>query len=141
VLAQGKGERLSPAPVWPSLPAVLVNPGVASPTGSVYRAYDAAGRFSDLQLPVLPGLSEITDVARVLGSLRNDLEAPAVALAPAIGEALAVLRARPEPLLARMSGSGATCFALCADDADAARMAAALAHDHPGWWVQACRIG
>ena len=75
-----------------------------------------------------------------LASARNDLEAPAISLAPAIGEVLAALSGAPETLLARMSGSGATCFALCADEQQAERLAADVAADHPGWWVRRCRL-
>lgn len=141
VLAEGRGDRLSAAPRWPSLPTVLVNPGVPSPTGAVYRAYDQGGVFSDVTAPALPDLTTAADVAACVAALRNDLEAPAVALAPVIGEVLGVLRAAPESLLARMSGSGATCFVLCADDAAALALAARLQADHPVWWVRACRLG
>lgn len=141
VLAQGRGERLSPAPDWPRLPVVLVNPGVPSPTGAVYRAYDAGGVFSDLEPPVLPDLTAVRDVAACLAALRNDLEPPAVAMAPVVGEVLEVLRAAPEVLLARMSGSGATCFALCADDAAANALAAKVQAGRPQWWTRACRLG
>jgi 4-diphosphocytidyl-2-C-methyl-D-erythritol kinase len=61
-------------------------------------------------------------------------------LQPAIAEVLAALQGRPETLFARMSGSGATCFALCADAATAAGLATAVTAKHPGWWVQPCRF-
>lgn len=141
VLAQGRGERLSRAPRWPFLPAVLVNPGVPSPTGAVYRAYDQGGVFDDLNVPVLPDMTAVTDAAACLAGLRNDLEAPAVAMAPVIGEVLDALRAAPEALLARMSGSGATCFVICADDAAAGALAARLRAARPGWWTRACTLG
>ena len=79
-------------------------------------------------------------VADFLAGCRNDLEAPAIALQPAIAEVLTALRAAPETLIARMSGSGATCFALCADQAAARRLASSIASAHPGWWVQPCRL-
>ena len=70
--------------------------------------------------PNLPDAFEsVEELAGVLNGLRNDLEAPAIALNPLIGEALDTLRDEPETLLARMSGSGATCFALCAGDIEA----------------------
>jgi 4-diphosphocytidyl-2-C-methyl-D-erythritol kinase len=74
-------------------------------------------------------------VARFLAGCRNDLETPAVALQPAIGAVLALLSAQGECLLARMSGSGATCFALCENRAAAAALAARLLALHPDWWV------
>jgi 4-diphosphocytidyl-2-C-methyl-D-erythritol kinase len=142
-LAEGWGERLSPAPGLPALHAVLVNPGVASPTPEVYRAYDLSGPAAGAQRPALPdGFESAEDLAAILAaSTRNDLEAPAVALQPVIGEALDRLRDAPETLLARMSGSGATCFALCAGDIEAAGLAAVLGEQQPRWWVRACRLG
>ncbi|MGC8468719.1 MAG: 4-(cytidine 5'-diphospho)-2-C-methyl-D-erythritol kinase, partial [Acetobacteraceae bacterium] len=83
-----------------------------------------------------PSWPDAAALAADLAACRNDLEAPALGLAPEIGEVLAALRARPEVLLARMSGSGATCFGLCPDPGTAARAAAALSRR--GWW---CRSG
>jgi 4-diphosphocytidyl-2-C-methyl-D-erythritol kinase len=140
-LALGRGDELAPPPAFPALDAVLVNPLAASPTGPVYRRFDASGAPSDA-IPIAPGapLRTARDVAHYLATCRNDLEAPAVALQPAIGEVLAVLTAQPQTLFARMSGSGATCFALC-ETADAASdLAAAVAADHPHWWIRACRL-
>lgn len=141
VLAEGRGERLSPAPVAPMLDAVLVNPGVVCPTGAVYRAYDEGPAASSYR-PVLPEQFETAwDVAEALAGCRNDLEAPAAGLRPEIAGTLDLLRAQPETLLARLSGSGATCFALAADPEDAERLAAAVAAAEPDWWVRTCRLG
>ncbi|MGH6971492.1 MAG: 4-(cytidine 5'-diphospho)-2-C-methyl-D-erythritol kinase, partial [Caulobacteraceae bacterium] len=141
-LAEGRGDVLKPAPAFPDLPAVLVNPGAPSSTGAVYRAYDAAGAPGRADTPPLPARFETpADLARFLGGCRNDLEAPAVSLQPAIGEVLAALKARPESLIARMSGSGATAFALCETDAARDRLAEALAHRFPHWWIASCRLG
>ena len=136
--AEGRGERLSPAPAMPPLPAVLVNPGAPSPTGAVYRAYDAAGAPGLADRADPPPMAAVRDVAFWLASCRNDLEPPALALEPRIGEALEALKSAPESLLARMSGSGATCFALCETREHAAALAARLAGEHPGWWVRGC---
>ncbi|MBV8684178.1 MAG: 4-(cytidine 5'-diphospho)-2-C-methyl-D-erythritol kinase [Caulobacteraceae bacterium] len=142
VVGTGRGDVLAPAPSFPSLPAVLANPGVASPTGPVYRAYDLAVAPEGANAPRWPeALETPAQVAVFLAACRNDLETPAVALAPEIGECLEILNAHPEPLLARMSGSGATCFALCADDAGAYALAERLQAEHPHWWVRACVIG
>jgi 4-diphosphocytidyl-2-C-methyl-D-erythritol kinase len=138
--AQGRGERLSPAPAMPPLPAVLVNPGVPSPTGAVYRAYDDGGAPGGDDLPAAPVMTTAAEAAVWLAGCRNDLEPPALALEPRIGEALAALKSAPESLLARMSGSGATCFALCASASDAEALAARLAAANPGWWVKACTL-
>lgn len=142
VTATGRGEVLAAAPDLPGLPAVLVNPGVACPTGAVYRAFDAAGRFGDLSPPSGPAPNSGTaGVAGWLSGLRNDLEAPAITVAPVIATVLERLRATPETLLARLSGSGATCFALCRDAPAAARLAEVLTDEHPDWWVRASRLG
>jgi len=142
VVAEGRGERLSPAPAMPGLDAVLVNPGVASSTAAVYRAFDEAGAVGGADRPGLPDRFESAeDAAAWLSLCRNDLEAPAIALEPLIGEVLETLAGEPETLLARMSGSGATCFALCAGDIEAEGLAERLRSMRPGWWVRRCRLG
>lgn len=142
VLAQGRGERLSPAPGLPPLDAVLVNPGVAVSTPAVYRAFDAAGMFGDIAPPALPEAFEtVQEVAAWLSRMSNDLEAAAIGVAPEVGAVLATLRDEPEVLLARVSGSGGTCFALCADDMAAGTLAERLEAMAPGWWVRRCRLG
>ncbi len=138
--AQGRGELLSPAPAMPPLPAVLVNPGVPSPTGAVYRAYDAGGAPGGADLPAAPVMNTVAEAAAWLAACRNDLEPPALKLEPRIGEALDTLAAAPESLLTRMSGSGATCFCLCASRAEAEALAARLQTAHPAWWVKACTL-
>ena len=142
LMAEGRGEVLSPAPALPPLHAVLVNPGAPSPTGAVYRAYDAAVHPDGAARPFVPSeLETAEEAAAWLGvATRNDLEAPAVALEPLIGEALGVLRDQPESLLVRMSGSGATCFALCAGDIEAETLAERIEAVRPGWWVRRCRL-
>jgi 4-diphosphocytidyl-2-C-methyl-D-erythritol kinase len=142
VIAEGRGEKLSRAPRLPELNAVLVNPGAPSPTGAVYRAYDAAGKPGGAERPGLPErFEDVVELAGWLRSCRNDLEAPAVSLTPVIGEVLETLRDEPEVLLARMSGSGATCFALCAEDIEAEGLADRLQSMRPDWWVRRCRLG
>ena len=131
----GVGEVLSDAPALPPCGLVLVNPGVAVATPEVFRAR-AAGFSHPLDLPS-PGQSgawpDAAALAAALARMRNDLETPALALRPVIGDVLAALRALPGCLLARMSGSGATCFALLSDAQAAA--AAAVAVTRPGWWA------
>lgn len=142
VTASGRGEVLDPAPRLPVLDAVLVNPGVACPTGAVYRAFDLAAPARPPEPVPEPGdLPDARAAAAWLSGLRNDLEAPAASVVPKIAGVLGRLRTAPETLLARLSGSGATCFALCADSPSAGRLAAGLARDNPGWWVRACRLG
>jgi 4-diphosphocytidyl-2-C-methyl-D-erythritol kinase len=142
LVAEGRGEVLSPAPTLPALHAVLVNPGVPSPTGAVYRAYDGAVHPDGAERPVMPAALESAEEAAgwLAVATRNDLEAPAVALQPLIGEALDVLRDQPESLLVRMSGSGATCFSLCAGDIEAETLAERIEAIRPDWWVRRCRL-
>ncbi len=125
----GTGEQLSPAPSLPPFGAVLVNPGVAVSTPEVFRA--RTGPFSKHAL--LPGSwPDAAAMARDLSALGNDLEAPALRLCPVVGDVLAWLRAQPDCLLARMSGSGATCFGVF-PDASAASAVADRAP--PPWWA------
>lgn len=133
--AEGRGERLTAEPRLPALPVVLVNPGVPSPTGAVYRAYDAGpARTADRPEPPLSWTPR--EVVAWLSALRNDLEPPAVAMTPVIATALAAVAATDGVLLSRMSGSGATVFGLYGD-AEAARAAAGtLRCARPDWWVR-----
>jgi 4-diphosphocytidyl-2-C-methyl-D-erythritol kinase len=142
VLAQGRGEELTPGPAMTPLPAVLVRPAAGSATGPVYRAFDEAAVRAQADTPEIPSrLTSATEAARLLARTRNDLEVPAVSLEPAIGEVLAALRASPRALFARMSGSGSACYALCADDRESAALADELGAQRPDWWVAPCRLG
>lgn len=142
VLAEGRGERLRPAPRLPVLHAVLVNPGVPVSTPEVYRRLDASGAFGDVTPPTMPDAFESPqELAGWLATLSNDLERPALETAPEIGSVLATLRGEPEVLLARVSGSGGTCFALCADHIAAETLAERLEAIAPHWWVERCRLG
>ncbi len=127
-LMQGIGEILRPAPRIPAVGMVLANPRVALPTPTVFKARQ--GGFSDEA--VFPAAWDdaaamVADLAR----LRNDLELAAIGLCPEVAVVLAALRALPGALLSRMSGSGATCFALF-ESAGAARLAAEILPKN--WW-------
>jgi 4-diphosphocytidyl-2-C-methyl-D-erythritol kinase len=135
VMARGRGDLLSRAPETPPLPVVLVNAGVAVSTAAIFRAFDAGEPGDLLDGDPPPRFDEVEAVTDFLKGMRNDLEAPAIALAPVIGEALALIGAHPEPLLTRMTGSGATVFAVCRDRAAARSLAARLRDERPGWWV------
>jgi len=142
VLAQGRGERLSPAPGLPPMDAVLVNPGIGVSTPAVYRAFDAAGRFGYVARPRLPEAFEsVEDVAAWLSLMSNDLEDAAITVEPEVGAVLVTLRDEPEALVARVSGSGGTCFALCQDDVSAHALAERIEAMAPSWWVRRCRLG
>lgn len=133
--AQGVGEIIEPVRGWPSLDLVLVNPGVAVATPSVFAGLDQR------ENPPLPELPERPDSAAILSwleSSRNDLEASALSVAPVIGEALGALRSSGAAL-ARMSGSGATCFGLFTSQEAARRAAEKIAAAQPSWYVEATR--
>jgi 4-diphosphocytidyl-2-C-methyl-D-erythritol kinase len=125
----GIGERLEHAPELPPCGIVLINPGVALATADVFRARRGAWSAP----PVLPaGWADVAAMAADLARLCNDLESTAVSLQPAIADALATLAEAPGCLLARMSGSGATCFGLFADVGAAEHM---VSHTRrTDWW-------
>lgn len=128
------GEDLALAPVLPKAWIVLANPRVPLATPDVFRARQ--GPFSaPARLEHPP--ADAADLARLLAARRNDLTEAAIGLAPAIGEALEALARCPGALIARMSGSGATCFALFANVESATEAAFALVRAHPKWWVKA----
>jgi 4-diphosphocytidyl-2-C-methyl-D-erythritol kinase len=143
VIGEGRGDRLSPAPAMPPLPTVLVNPRRGCSTGQVYRAFDALGRAeSGADMPHLTErYDSVAAVVALLSQCRNDLEPPALRVCPEIAEVLAALRGARETRLARLSGSGATCFALCETSGEAEALAAALSDKRPDWWIRACRLG
>jgi 4-diphosphocytidyl-2-C-methyl-D-erythritol kinase len=142
VLAEGCGERLSPAPELPPIDAVLVNAGTPVSTAEVYRRFDAQARFGEVAPPAAPAAFEdARELAAWLAGQRNDLEAAAIAVAPVVGAVLETLAGEPECLLARVSGSGGSCFALCASDIEAEGLAERLQALAPDWWVRRCRLG
>ena len=121
VNVSGAGERLAPGPALPPLWACLVNPGVETPTGPIFRAFDEENPAPPTPItPNLPDEPTFEDVAALFAVTRNDLEAHAVARAPLIADTLSILAESPGALGARMSGSGATCFALFTSATDAA---------------------
>jgi 4-diphosphocytidyl-2-C-methyl-D-erythritol kinase len=128
----GIGEELHPAPALPPAWLLLVNPGLALSTPAVFKA--RSGPFS-AAAPLSEPLPNAVALAQALRLRRNDLTAPAVSLEPMIGEVLAAIEASPACLLARMSGSGATCFGLFATEAEATNAAALLAEGQPNWWI------
>ena len=127
---QGIGEETSPGPALPDCGLLLVNPRVPVATPAVFRARQG-GFSAPAELPC--GWADAQAMARGLARLGNDLEAPALRLCPVIAEVLEALRTAPGCLLARMSGSGATCFGLFATPAEA--NAAALGMPR-GWWAE-----
>lgn len=137
--AEGRGDRLTFEPRLPPLPAILINPKEPSPTGAVYRAYDQ-GPSAVANRPPPPDAWTPSAVIDWLAAQRNDLEGPAVSLQPAIGETLDEARRLPDVRLTRMSGSGATIFALFDTAEQAADAARTLATVRPDWWVRAATL-
>lgn len=133
LIARGIGEIIEPVADFPALPLVLVNPGIAVSTPEVFRAL--ANRENP-PLPPLPSRLDLPSIVDWLRATRNDLEAPAKALAPVIGDALDALD-RAGSVFARMSGSGATCFGLFKTTSGAEAAAKAIRQAQPGWFVAA----
>ncbi|MFM7444985.1 MAG: 4-(cytidine 5'-diphospho)-2-C-methyl-D-erythritol kinase, partial [Tabrizicola sp.] len=133
---RGVGESLTPValpPMW----LVLVNPGVAVSTPSVFRALSCR---ENLAMPEMPAFADQAAFVDFLNAQRNDLQEPAIRLAPVIADTVAALAQQPDCLLARMSGSGATCFGLFGDAATAHAAAARLRQLSPEWWVASGRM-
>ncbi|MDA0229046.1 MAG: 4-(cytidine 5'-diphospho)-2-C-methyl-D-erythritol kinase [Proteobacteria bacterium] len=135
--AGGIGEKLDAAPALPDCALVLANPGVSVATPDVFRArsgaYSAPARFTEAP-------KDVGAFAELLAARRNDLEAPAKALAPVIDDVLHALGELPGCHLARMSGSGATCFALFEDAGEAVVAAEILRAQHGDWWIAPSRL-
>lgn len=139
----GVGEQLLPLAL-PSMPCVMVNPRVPVATKDVFRELGLrngellVGATDVLEAPAWPEQGgSIADWVDVLETVANDLEAPALRIEPVIGDVLEVLRNSAGVKLARMSGSGATCFAIYGASAEAHVAAERIRRDHPGWWVHA----
>jgi 4-diphosphocytidyl-2-C-methyl-D-erythritol kinase len=130
----GIGTEIDPAPSLPGIGLLLVNPGIALPTPDVYRARQ--GAFTPpMRLDRTPRTAKA--LAAELALRRNDLTAAAISCVPEIERVLATIAGTEGCLLARMSGSGATCFGLYGEPAEAGRVATLLRRDHPHWWMAA----
>jgi 4-diphosphocytidyl-2-C-methyl-D-erythritol kinase len=136
-IMRGIGEILSDPIDLPRLAAALVNPGVALTTRNVFGQFK--GRRSDAALVDVP--DEFDAFIEFLNRQGNDLTTAAIECAPVIGEVLDALRSAAGSRLARMSGSGATCFALFATPAEATAAARRLKAERTAWWVEATVIG
>ncbi|MDZ4868925.1 MAG: 4-(cytidine 5'-diphospho)-2-C-methyl-D-erythritol kinase [Alphaproteobacteria bacterium] len=136
-LVSGMGEILSPAPELPAFSLVLVNPGIEVPTKRIFNTISV--RSGTVPPPFPPRFESARTFAMFLDGLFNDLAAPAKAIAPVIMSAEGALVATEGCLIARMSGSGATCVGLYEKDEDAVAAAAKIAQANPNWWVKAAR--
>ncbi|MBS1076417.1 4-(cytidine 5'-diphospho)-2-C-methyl-D-erythritol kinase [Gluconobacter kondonii] len=137
---QGIGEILAPAPVLPDAGLLLVNPGVGVSTPEVFRAFAAGGGITERPEAFLPTRWDSAEaMVADLNATTNDLQAPALSQCPVIGTVLASIASLPECLLARMSGSGATCFGIFPNP-DSAKNAAQVLNEQSarlGWWTWA----
>lgn len=132
---QGVGEVVQPLPTCPEFWLVLVNPRIAASTPQVFRALQQRQKSAmEGSLPDWPDAATLFDW---LHQQRNDLQAPAMVLVPEIEQVLGMLADTTGCALARMSGSGATCFGLYAQQADAQAAAKVISDAQPGWWVVA----
>lgn len=140
-VAEGYGEKLTPIDL-PSVPAVLINPLVECSTAAVYAGFDVQGKFTNIEAADdFANIVNIDGMITVLSHTRNDLQAPAIRMQPVIAQVLTDLEAQGQTLFARMSGSGATCFALCRSDEDAEALSVRLRVMYPTGWVRRCRLG
>ena len=141
-LVAGIGEVVTPVPALPDAGLLLVNPGVAVETAEVFAAFDRMERQAAPAAPSPSGsfaksFESVATLATALASARNDLTAAAQSVAPVVGEVLAALAAAEGCRLARMTGSGATCFGLFNDPGEAEAARAAIARAYPQWWAWA----
>lgn len=133
---EGRGEIVTPVAGLSSAWLVLANPGVAVPTAKVFAALKTRTGVGKANRSVF----ERGSFVDYLRATTNDLEPPALEIAPAIGEVLAMLRGQRGAGIARMSGSGATCFAIFESRDTAQAAAEAIKTAKPGWWVTATRV-
>lgn len=135
-MMRGIGEFIEPLPGLGQLSSVLVNPGVPVSTGEIFQAMDSNPREPQPKANKLSG----DLLSRALAG-ENDMQDIAIAQAPIISDVLRALAQQPSCQLARMSGSGATCFGIFRSDAKAESAAAEIVKAHSDWWVRACRLG
>ena len=134
-LMSGIGEQLTDLHGLPDIHVVLVNHGQAMSTAKVFHEFDKRGSRPVLETQVTGSLGGFEGLLGFLNNTRNDLQAPAIALLPEIARVLDSLKNAGAPF-ARMSGSGATCFALFSNKDDAQACAEKLRKDHPQWWIE-----
>lgn len=140
-LMSGIGEILSDTLPLPPLAALLINPGVAVPTGPVFQRLNAPLLGDEPTLSEPPLFKTRKELIEWVRSQGNDLQAPARVLQPAIGDVLEALGSIPQCEMAAMSGSGATCFGLFASWEEAQAVAVSLSGKHPDWWCMPARLG
>ncbi|MBP9235412.1 MAG: 4-(cytidine 5'-diphospho)-2-C-methyl-D-erythritol kinase [Hyphomonadaceae bacterium] len=135
LVMRGTGERLIDVAA-PDMPAILVNPGITLETRRVFERFDQLGANRNFREMDPPWGRDLESFTAALGTYRNDLQPAAVALCPEIERALNLIRAEPGCLLARMSGSGPTCFGVFTNDASAEAAARRIAEKKRKYWVR-----
>lgn len=135
---RGIGEVIEPVKDFPTGAMVLVNPMIEISTPTIFNALE---KKDNSPLPEMPAEFEsMKELANWLKTCRNDLQKPAISLTSEISEVLDLLASQPETLIARMSGSGATCFALCETLEAAQKIASHLQEIRSNWWIKAARV-
>ncbi len=140
-MMRGIGEVLSDPMRLPELPVVLVNPGVAVPTKDVFAALAAPALTGPPEPDEFISIdADAASLVPLLAARRNDLQIPAIKLQPVISDVLLALERSANCLLARMSGSGATCFGLFGSSGTAEEAASRMQAAHPSWWICATSL-
>ena len=133
---RGVGERVEKVAL-PPLPALLINPRVSMPTPAVFSAMT---KRTNAEMPMIPTFEGVADAADWLATMRNDMQDAAISIQPVIERALSDLQSTRQCLLARMSGSGATCFAIYPTMKAAHFAAYELGAMHTDWWIRPCTL-
>ena len=136
-IVTGVGEKISPAPILPKFWLVLVNPNLLVSTAEVFAAYQ--DKFSIPQ-PINTQPKNLEELISLLSNRGNDLTGASISIAPVIKEIIEALEATQNTVLSRLSGSGATCFAIFKTKFDAEAAAKKLTHKYPQWWVRATSL-
>lgn len=134
-IMRGRGEKLTPLHGHGQIHAVLVNLGAALSTGLVFKKFDDQPQSDVLDTGADGGLMQRARAGR------NDLQMSAIQIEPRISDVLSVIRDTSGCVLARMSGSGATCFGLYSDELSARRAAQNISQSHPNWWCKYAILG
>ncbi len=133
-IMRGIGEEISPAPIMPEIPILLINPMIPCATQDVFMHYDGKFRENNIKLP--KAFNSVFDVVNFLDITDNDLFKPALKLIPEIGNVMNALTAQDTCLFSRMSGSGASCFGLFENIKAAELAAKIIKQENPDWWVK-----
>ncbi|MBT8472722.1 MAG: 4-(cytidine 5'-diphospho)-2-C-methyl-D-erythritol kinase [Marinicaulis sp.] len=138
VHVSGAGENITPGVSLPDLWVCLVNPLLPTLTGSIFKQFDTDNPSPNSPRLYLSQCRSVDKVAKMMAATKNDLEKPAVSQTPVIADVIRFLSDQPNAIAARMSGSGATCFALFSSAGEAS--AAAETAKSKGWWAMASKL-